>query len=37
MAVQKTNLSKMSFEDALEELENIVRDLGPVIVSWKIP
>ena len=27
MAVQKTNLSKMSFEDALEELENIVRDL----------
>ena len=26
MAMQ-TNLSKMSFEDALEELENIVRDL----------
>ena len=27
MAVKKTTISKMSFEEALEELESIVRDL----------
>ena len=27
MAAKKTSISKMSFEDALEELESIVRDL----------